>query len=183
MSSYNEWRIESKDLQTIYDASSTNMHEVFDMMYPKGSSFMNMWIKDSIMYECLGANTNMNNANSRADQARRALNSFREERSDNVTEIGSNKEYDKVSTFRGWTDYKDYWTNRYDVWSTNFEQMYGETWEEALKNKNARKATPSTLRQPNQEELNDFADKILNADIETLTDKELIESDNLERTF
>jgi hypothetical protein len=182
MSSYNEWRIESNDLQTIYDASSTDMNEVFNLLYPQGSAFMQMWVKDSIMYECLGANTNMNNSKSRADTAKRALLRFRDERSDNVTEIGQNKEYDTVSTFRGWQDYADYWTNRYDVWSTNFETIYGETWEVALKRKNTRKATNSTLRQPNQEELNEFAEKILNADINKLTDKELKEC-NLEHTF
>ena len=169
MSSYNEWRIESNDLQTIYDASSTDMNKVFDLLYPQGSAFMQMWVKDSIMYECLGANTNMNNAKSRADNAKRALLKFRDARSDNVTEIGQNKEYDTVSTFRGWQDYADYWTNRYDVWSTNFESIYGETWEVALKQKNARKATQSTLRQPNQEELDDYAEKILNAEISKLT--------------
>src|SRR5210317_27117 len=88
MSSYNEWRIESNDLQTIYDASSTDMNKVFDLLYPQGSAFMQMWVKDSIMYECLGANTNMNNASSRADNAKRALLKFKDERSDNVTEIG-----------------------------------------------------------------------------------------------
>lgn len=168
-SNYNEWRIESSDLQSINDASSTDMNKVFDLLYPQGSAFMSMWVKDSIMYECLGANTNMNNASSRADNAKRALLKFKDERSDNVTEIGSNREYDVVSTFRGWSDYADYWTNRYDVWSTQFETIYGETWEVALKRKNARKASPSELRQPNQEELNEYAEKILNAEISTLT--------------
>jgi len=180
--SYKEWRIESSDLQTIYDASSTDMNKVFDLLYPQGSEFMQMWVKDSIMYECLGARTNMNNASSRADNAKRALSKFRDERSDTVTEIGSNREYDKVSTFRGWQDYADYWSNRYDVWSTKFETIYGDTWEVALKDKNARKATQSQLRQPNQEELNEYAEKILNADISKLTGKELEEC-NLERTF
>ena len=66
------------------------------------------------------------------------------------------------------TDINDYWTNRYDVWSTKFELIYGETWEQALDMKNKSKATPSTLRQPTDEEHQEFAESILNADINTL---------------
>jgi hypothetical protein len=39
-SNYNEWRIESSDLQYINDASSTDMKKVFDLLYPQGSAFM-----------------------------------------------------------------------------------------------------------------------------------------------
>ena len=164
-----EWRIQTNDLQSINDASKQDMYQVFDTMYPvQDSTFMQGWCKDSIMYECLGARTGMNNASSRADQAKRALTKAKDDRVDTVTEIGQQQDYDRVATFRGWSDLADYWTNRYDTWSSKFELIYGETWEKALENKNKNKATPSTLRQPTDEEHEEFAESILNADINTL---------------
>lgn len=164
-----EWRIEPKELVTINDASKQDMNTLFDDLYPiQGSEFMQGWCKDSIMYECLGARTGMNNASSRTDQAKRALKKADDDRVDTVTEIGQQQDYDRVATFRGWSDINDYWTNRYDVWSTKFELIYGETWEQALDMKNKSKATPSTLRQPTDEEHQEFAESILNADINTL---------------
>jgi len=164
-----EWRIQTNDLQSINDASKQDMYQVFDTMYPvQDSTFMQGWCKDSIMYECLGARTGMNNASSRADQAKRALTKANDDRVDTVTEIGQQQDYDRVATFRGWSDLADYWTNRLDAWSNRFELIYGETWEQALDNKNKSKATPSKLRQPTDEEHEEYADKILNADINTL---------------
>jgi len=166
----NEWRIEPKELIEINDAANTDMNMVFNLMYPiLHTQFMQGWCKDSIMYECLGAKRGMNIASSRADQAKRALKRADDNRVDkNETEIGQQQDYDRVATFRGWSDLNDYWTNRYDVWSTKFELIYGETWEKALETKNKNKATPSTLRQPTDEEHEEFADSILNADINTL---------------
>lgn len=164
-----EWRIQTNDLQSINDASKQDMYQVFDTMYPvQDSTFMQGWCKDSIMYECLGARTGMNNASSRADQAKRALTKANDDRVDTVTEIGQQQDYDRVATFRGWSDLADYWTNRLDAWSNRFEMIYGETWEQALDAKNKSKATPSKLRQPTDEEQEEYADKILNADINTL---------------
>lgn len=164
-----EWKVEPKELIEINDAANTDMNNVFNLMYPIiHSPFMQGWCKDSIMYECLGARTGMNNASSRADQAKRALTKAKDDRVDTVTEIGSQQEYDRVATFRGWSDLADYWTHRYDIWSAKFELIYGETWEKALENKNKNKATPSTLRQPTNEEHEEFAESILNADINTL---------------
>ena len=166
----NEWRIEPKELIAINDASKEDMNALFDALYPiKETPFMQGWCKDSIMYECLGAKRGMNNATSRADQARRALKLADDQRVDKEeTEIGQQQDYDRVATFRGWSDLNDYWTNRYDTWSSKFELIYGETWEKALENKNKNKATPSTLRQPTNEEHEEFAESILNADINTL---------------
>lgn len=164
-----EWRIQTNDLQSINDASKQDMYQVFDTMYPvQDSTFMQGWCKDSIMYECLGARTGMNNASSRADQAKRALTKANDDRVDTVTEIGQQQDYDRVATFRGWSDLADYWTNRLDAWSNRFEMIYGESWEQALDAKNKSKATPSKLRQPTDEEQEEYADKILNADINTL---------------
>ena len=164
-----EWKVETKELLFINDAAKQDMNEVFDLLYPiKGTEFMQGWCKDSIMYECLGARTGMNNASSRADQAKRALTKAKDDRVDTVTEIGQQQDYDRVATFRGWSDLADYWTNRYDTWSAKFEILYGETWEKALENKNKNKATPSTLRQPTDEQHEEFAESILNADINTL---------------
>lgn len=164
-----EWKVEGKELIDINDAAITDMNNVFNLMYPiLHSPFMQGWCKDSIMYECLGARTGMNNASSRADQAKRALTQAKDSRVDTVTEIGSQQDYDRIATFRGWSDLADYWTNRYDVWSAKFELIYGETWEKALENKNKNKASPSTLRQPTAEEHEELAESILNADINTL---------------
>ncbi len=164
-----EWRIQTNDLQSINDASKQDMYQVFDTMYPvQDSTFMQGWCKDSIMYECLGARTGMNNASSRADQAKRALTKANDDRVDTVTEIGQQQDYDRVATFRGWSDLADYWTNRLDAWSNRFEMIYGESWEQALDAKNKSRATPSKLRQPTDEEQEEYADKILNADINTL---------------
>ena len=164
-----EWRIQTNDLQSINDASKQDMYQVFDTIYPvQDSTFMQGWCKDSIMYECLGARTGMNNASSRADQAKRALTKANDDRVDTVTEIGQQQDYDRVATFRGWSDLADYWTNRLDAWSNRFEMIYGESWEQALDAKNKSKATPSKLRQPTDEEQEEYADKILNADINTL---------------
>ena len=164
-----EWRIQTNDLQSINDASKQDMYQVFDTMYPvQDSTFMQGWCKDSIMYECLGARTGMNNASSRADQAKRALTKANDDRVDTVTEIGQQQDYDRVATFRGWSDLADYWTNRLDAWSNRFEMIYGESWEQALDAKNKSKASPSKLRQPTDEEQEEYADKILNADINTL---------------
>lgn len=128
-----EWRIQTNDLQSINDASKQDMYQVFDTMYPvQDSTFMQGWCKDSIMYECLGARTGMNNASSRADQAKRALTKANDDRVDTVTEIGQQQDYDRVATFRGWSDLADYWTNRLDAWSNRFEMIYGESWEQAL---------------------------------------------------
>ena len=122
-----EWRIQTNDLQSINDASKQDMYQVFDTMYPvQDSTFMQGWCKDSIMYECLGARTGMNNASSRADQAKRALTKANDDRVDTVTEIGQQQDYDRVATFRGWSDLADYWTNRLDAWSNRFEMIYGE---------------------------------------------------------
>ena len=164
-----EWKIQTNDLQSINDASKQDMNTLFNDLYPiQESEFMQGWCKDSIMYECLGARTGMNNASSRADQAKRALTKANDDRVDTVTEIGQQQDYDRVATFRGWSDLADYWTNRLDAWSNRFEMIYGESWEQALDAKNKSKATPSKLRQPTDEEQEEYADKILNADINTL---------------
>lgn len=164
-----EWRIEPKELVIINDASKQDMNTLFDDLYPiQGSEFMQGWCKDSIMYECLGARTGMNNASSRADQAKRALKKADDDRVDTVTEIGQQQDYDRVATFRGWSDLADYWSNKLDAWSTRFEEIYGESWDVALDNKNKSKASPSTLRQPTEDENEEYADKILNAEIKTL---------------
>ena len=148
-----EWRIQTNDLQSINDASKQDMYQVFDTIYPvQDSTFMQGWCKESIMYECLGARTGMNNASSRADQAKRALTKANDDRVDTVTEIGQQQDYDRVATFRGWSDLADYWTNRLDAWSNRFEMIYGESWEQALDAKNKSKATPSKLRKPTDEE-------------------------------
>jgi len=165
----NEWRIEPKELVAINDASKQDMNTLFDSLYPiQQTTFMQGWCKDSIMYECLGARTGMNNASSRADQAKRALTKAKDDRVDTVTEIGQQQDYDRVATFRGWSDLADYWTNRLDAWSNRFEMIYGESWEQALDAKNKSKATPSKLRQPTDEEHEEYADSILNAEIKTL---------------
>ena len=165
-----EWRINPQELVAINDASKQDMNTLFDDLYPiQQTEFMQGWCKDSIMYECLGARTGMNNASSRADQARRALKLADDQRVDkNETEIGQQQDYDRVATFRGWSDLADYWTNKLDAWSTRFEEIYGESWDVALDIKNKAKATPSTLRQPTEDENKEYADKILNAEIKTL---------------
>ena len=164
-----EWRVQTNDLICINDASKVDMYQVFDMTYPiKDSEFMQGWCKDSIMYECVGARTGMNNASSRSDQAKRALTKANDDRVDTVTEIGQQQDYDRVATFRGWSDLADYWSNKLDAWSTRFEEIYGESWDVALDNKNKSKASPSTLRQPTEDENEEYADKILNAEIKTL---------------
>ena len=165
-----DWKIEGKHLVDINEASKSNMEEVFDALYPgiEENTFMQDWCKDSMMYECLGASTGMNNASGRADQAKRALTKANDDRVDTVTEIGQQQDYDRVCTFRGWSDFADYWTNKHDTWTTRFQSIYGETWEKALEIKNKNKATPSTLREANKEENDAWAENILNAPIAKL---------------
>tara|TARA_R110000796_G_scaffold221333_1_gene337404 strand:- start:492 stop:1142 length:651 start_codon:yes stop_codon:yes gene_type:complete len=171
MSSFKNWKIESKDLIGINDMANEDMNQVFNNLYQVyDNQFLQEWCKDSIMYECLGARTNMNIASSRSDQAKKALNVAKDNRVDTHTEIGMNQEYDRDVTYIGWADYADYWTNKYDVWSTKFEETYGETWEVALEATKKSRSSGSELRVANQEEIDDYADKLRNADVRRLVD-------------
>ena len=171
MSNYKEWRINAKDLLGIKDMANEDMETAFTNMYQiYDNQFLQDWCKESIMYECLGARTNMNIAVSRADTAKKALNVAQDNRVDTHTEIGQQQEYDRDVTYVGWADYADYWTNKFDVWSTKFEETYGETWEVALEATKKGKASPSELKQPNQQDLDTYADKLREADVRKFTD-------------
>ena len=75
MSNYKEWKINAKDLLGIKDMANEDMETAFTNMYQiYDNQFLQDWCKESIMYECLGARTNMNIAVSRADTAKKALN-------------------------------------------------------------------------------------------------------------
>ena len=168
-----EWKIEGKHLQDINDASKENMEKLFDAMYPgvEDNTFMQDWLKDSMMYECLGARTGMTNASSRADQAKRALTKANDDRVDTVTEIGQQQDYDRICTYRGWSDFADYWTNKHDTWTTRFQSIYGETFEKALEIKKINKSSPSVLKQVSKEENDELALKIKEAELKQLTDE------------
>jgi len=170
-----EWKIKGEHLQDINDASKENMEKLFDAMYPgvENNEFMQDWCKDSIMYECLGARTGMTNASSRADQAERALTKANDDRVDTVTEIGQHQDYDRICTYRGWSDFADYWTNKYDTWTTRFKSIYGETFEEALEIKNKNKSSPSVVRKVTKEENKELALKIKGAELHQLTDEQV----------
>ena len=171
MSNYKEWKINAKDLLGIKDMANEDMETAFTNMYQiYDNQFLQDWCKESIMYECLGARTNMNIAVSRADTAKKALNVAQDNRVDTHTEIGQQQEYDRDVTYVGWADYADYWTNKFDVWSTKFEETYGETWEVALEASKKQKASPSELKQPNQQDLDTYADKLREADVRKFTD-------------
>ena len=171
MSNYKEWKINAKDLLGIKDMANEDMETAFTNMYQiYDNQFLQDWCKESIMYECLGARTNMNIAVSRADTAKKALNVAQDNRVDTHTEIGQQQEYDRDVTYVGWADYADYWTNKFDVWSTKFEETYGETWEVALEATKKAKASPSELKQPNQQDLDTYADKLREADVRKFTD-------------
>tara|TARA_R110000765_G_scaffold216071_1_gene320697 strand:- start:901 stop:1512 length:612 start_codon:yes stop_codon:yes gene_type:complete len=171
MSNYKEWKINAKDLLGIKDMANEDMETAFTNMYQiYDNQFLQDWCKESIMYECLGARTNMNIAVSRADTAKKALNVAQDNRVDTHTEIGQQQEYDRDVTYVGWADYADYWTNKFDVWSTKFEETYGETWEVALEATKKGKASPSELKQPNQQDLDTYADKLREADVRKFTD-------------
>jgi len=171
MSNYKEWKINAKDLLGIKDMANEDMETAFTNMYQiYDNKFLQDWCKESIMYECLGARTNMNIAVSRADTAKKALNVAQDNRVDTHTEIGQQQEYDRDVTYVGWADYADYWTNKFDVWSTKFEETYGETWEVALEATKKAKASPSELKQPNQQDLDTYADKLREADVRKFTD-------------
>lgn len=171
MSNYKDWKINAKDLLGIKDMANEDMETAFTNMYQiYDNKFLQDWCKDSIMYECLGARTNMNIAISRSDTAKKALNVAKDNRVDTHTEIGQQQEYDRDVTYVGWADYADYWTNKFDVWSTKFEETYGETWEVALEASKKTKASPSELKQPNQEDLNAYADKLREASVSKFID-------------
>lgn len=165
----NEWRVNGDDLPVIDTASRTNWEQIFNIIYPRGSQFFSDWTKTSMIYECLGARTNRDNAFSRMDQAQRAVLKAHDDRVDTETEIGQQQDYDRISTFRGWSDMHDYFNNKYLVWSKNYKEIYGNDWDVDLQEMNERRASKSKNSNViSDEEKQKFLDKIKSVPVSQL---------------